>query len=191
MDFIATKHPVLNRGVAPDSFLTEIIAWAIDAPDVLFEPNDAKDIYSLIAPVLGEFPKNLEYRRAQMLEAMRVHAGFESSWNWNEGVDTTNARSMSRVDGQETGIFQVSYDSAELSPDLNTFLEECGIDNVNTFIAQMKLNHRLCLGYYARLVRVNIRWAGPLLTGRILPWLSKDACDEFYNSIVGKPANVH
>ena len=54
------------------------------------------------------------HRRAALLEVMRVHAGFESSWDWNEGVDITNPHSVAHIEGQETGIFQVSFDSVLL-----------------------------------------------------------------------------
>src|SRR6266702_7591718 len=107
----AIKVMVKNRGAAPDSFLTELIDWGGSASGDIFAPNpNTADIYSLVYPILGPW-KNLLHRRAAMLEVMRVHAGFESSWHWNEGVDSTNATSMHNKNGEETGIFQVSFDS--------------------------------------------------------------------------------
>jgi hypothetical protein len=115
-----------------------------------------------------------------MLEVMRVHAGFESSWNWNEGVDTTNHASMSHPDGQETGIFQVSFDSTRIHDwAMYDWAVDHGIGTAALFIPAMKSNHRLALEYYGRLVRINIRWAGPLLRHEVDPWLSRDAVKEF------------
>ena len=85
MDFHATKQRVLNRGVPPDSFLDELVAWGRSAPDEIFAPNANTDVYSNVVAVLGPW-QDLRHRRAVMLEVMRVLAGFESSWNWNAGV---------------------------------------------------------------------------------------------------------
>jgi peptidoglycan L-alanyl-D-glutamate endopeptidase CwlK len=82
------KSSVLNRGVPSDEFLTELIAWGRSAPDAIFAKNDRYDIYSSVKKQLGPY-KSIAYRRAVMLEVMRVLAGFESSWKWNEGRDTT------------------------------------------------------------------------------------------------------
>ncbi len=180
MIFNATKAKVLNRGQPPDSFLTELVTWGRAAPDEIFAPNpNPADIYALIRPILGPW-QNLLHRRAAMLEAMRVHAGFESSWNWKEGVDVTNQTSMSHAEGQETGIFQVSWDSTLLGDHaMKPFAVEHGIGSVGSFIAEMKSDHPLALEYYARLVRVSIAWAGPLKRHEVDPWLSAAAVSEF------------
>jgi hypothetical protein len=184
MNLSFTKRPVGNRGTPPQSFLEELVGWGKQAPEELFAPNSVPDdIYSLIRPPLGPWT-GPPHRRAAMLEAMRVHAGFESSWNWHEGVDTTNATSMSHITGQETGIFQVSFDSEWISPSLRTYLNSQSIYNPRTFIAAMKQDHGLAMGYYVRLVRVNIQWAGPLKRGEIVPYLSRDAVAEFQNLLV-------
>ncbi len=114
-----------------------------------------------------------------MLELMRVHAGFESSWKWNEGVDVTNHASMTHLEGQETGIFQVSFDSTHLGTSINQFAISKGIGTVGSFIPEMKSNHPLALEYYARLVRINIKWAGPLIRHEVDPWLSKASVSQF------------
>jgi len=115
-----------------------------------------------------------------MLEIMRVHAGFESSWNWKEGVDVTNQASQLHTEGQETGIFQVSFDSTRLGDGaMKPFAAAHGIGTVGSFITEMKKDHKLALEYYARLVRVSIKWAGPLIRHEIDPWLSRPAVDEF------------
>jgi hypothetical protein len=180
MTFDATKAQVTTRGIPPDSFLSELVEWGRSAPGEIFDPSDnPSDIYEYIAPILGPWD-NLLKRRAAMLEVMRVHAGFESSWNWNEGVDVTNETSMTHLDGQETGIFQVSFDSTFIANGaMLPFAVAHGIGSSGSFIPQMKADHQLALEYYARLVRINIRWAGPLIRHEVDPWLSSAAVDEF------------
>lgn len=180
MTFFATKVRVLNRGVPPDSFLQELVTWGRSAAPDIFAPNtNPRDIYADVVGILGPWV-NLLHRRAAMLEVMRVHAGFESSWNWNEGVDLTNQTSMTDPQGEETGIFQVSFDSSYLGNGaMKPFAVANGIGTVGSFIPAMKANHRLAMEYYARLVRVSIAWAGPLIGHHIDPWLSRAACDEF------------
>lgn len=207
----AIKQLVLNRGIAPDSFLKTIVAWAKTAPDEIFAPNDnPADIYAVVKGSLGPWENDNRviaaqigvtedkalpnhYRRAVMLEVMRVHAGFESSWNWNEGVDTTNRTSVANIAGQEAGIFQVSFDSTAIAhSSMLPFAGAHGIDTPQKFIPAMKadpmtgvlgeqppVTHNLCLEYYARLVRVSVAWAGPIKRGEILPWLSRKAVTEF------------
>jgi len=180
MTFLATKSIVFNRGEPPDSFLTELVEWGRAADEEIFAPNDnPHDIYVDIKPLLGPW-KDLLHRRAAMLEVMRVHAGFESSWNWNEGVDHTNKTSMTHLEGQETGIFQVSFDSTFIANNaMRPFCVEHGIPTAGSFIKEMKANHKLALEYYARLVRVSIKWAGPLIRHEIDPYLADDSVAEF------------
>jgi len=186
MTFSATKAKVKNRGNPPDSFLTELVEWGLSAPPEIFAPNsNPDDIYSAVRPILGPW-QNLLHRRAAMLEVMRVHAGFESSWNWNEGVDVTNQTSLHNKNGEETGIFQVSFDSTLLNDHaMKAFAVEHGIGSPGSFIPEMKRNHPLALEYYARLVRVNIKWAGPLIRHEIDPWLSAAAVSEFQDLMFG------
>ncbi len=187
----AIKSKVKNRGIAPDSFLTELVEWGRIAADQIFAPISNRnapgkdpDIYAQILPLLGPWI-NLLHRRAAMLEVMRVHAGFESSWHWNEGVDVTNQTSLTHLEGQETGIFQVSFDSTHIAGGaMKPFAVEHGIGTVGSFIPEMKSNHKLALEYYARLVRVNIKWAGPLVRHEIDPWLSRAAVTEFQGLLV-------
>jgi hypothetical protein len=180
LKFVATKKKVKNRGVAPDSFLQEILDWAFEEEESVFAPSSNKlGIYWYLEPLLGPFETPIE-RRAAMLEVMRVHAGFESSWDWTEGVDTTNKRSMANPESQETGIFQVSFDSTNLGQGaLKPFVKEAGINSPTLFIQKMKTDHGLALSYYARLVRLNIRWAGPLLRHEVDDYLSDAAKNEF------------
>lgn len=180
MEFSATLKSVYNRGTPPVSFLLALLEWARLASDEIFAPNpNPADVYSLIVPILGPWT-SLEHRRAAMLEVMRVHAGFESSWHWKEGVDVTNATSLVHKEGQETGIFQVSFDSTYLGHGaMKPYAEEKGIGTADHFIKEMKCNHTLAMDYYARLVRVSIAWAGPLKRKEVLPFLSKEAVTEF------------
>jgi hypothetical protein len=180
MTFKATLAHVKNRGVPPTAFLQELVEWGRTAPEQIFAPNtNPADIYAAIVGDLGPWTGPL-HRRAAMLEAMCVHAGFESSWNWNEGVDTTNKTSMANETGQETGIFQVSFDSEWIAHSfMKPFAILSGIDTVDKFIPLMKSDHELALSYYARLVRISVKWAGPILRREINPWLSRDAVKEF------------
>lgn len=192
----ALKVPVDNRGPAPDSFLEKLIAWAKTAPDEISAPNAVPiDIYAVIRSSLATVAgrdgagalvyqwDSLLQRKAALLEVMRVHAGLESAWNWNEGVDHSNATSMRNITGQETGIYQVSFDSLALGGGaLRPFAKARDIDRVDFFIPAMKADHALALEYYARLVRVSIAWAGPILRHThdcIYPWLSRPGVAAF------------
>ena len=111
---------------------------------------------------------------------MRVVAGFESSWKWTEGVDVTNLHSVQNPDGEETGIFQVSFDSTRLNNNaMKPFAVANGIGTIGSFISKMKTDHRLALEYFARLSRINIRWDGPLIRHEVDPWLSSASVSEF------------
>jgi hypothetical protein len=189
----ALFHPVLNRGIPPAAFIVELIAWGKSASGEIFAPNpNPSDVYALVKSHLatrrgedaGGRPvflwDDLQHRRAAMLEVMRVHAGFESSWNWKEGVDRANRTSMAHIEGEETGAWQVSYDSVHLGDDaMLHFAQTAGIATPEAFIPAMKTRHALAMEYYARLVRVSIAWAGPLISRKILPELRLDALAEF------------
>ncbi len=181
----AIKSKVKNRGIAPDSFLAELVDWGREESEEVFAPNpNPSDIYALMRPILGPW-ENLLHRRAALMEDMRVHAGFESSWNQHEGVDITNQTSMTHIEGQETGIFQVSFDSTHIAGGaMKPFCVEHGIATVGSFIPAMKNDLRLSFSYYARLVRINIKWAGPLVRHEIDPWLSREAVKQFEGLLV-------
>lgn len=195
MEFIATRRNVEDQGRPPESFLTELVEWGRSAPEDIFAPRpDPKppgaDVYNRLLPFLGDrldkdsfVWRSPLHRRAAMLELMRVHGGFESGWNWNEKVDTTNPRSVANKTGQETGLWQVSFDSEHLDAGgMDQFCRDNGIDTVDAFIAKMKLDHKLAMEYYARLMRYSYLWAGPVKrhTGDTIdPWLSRAAVTEF------------
>lgn len=192
MIFNETKRKVFNRGIPPDSFLEELVNWARTAPDEIFAPNPHNDIYSKVKPELGPY-ESLLHRKAVMLEVMRVLAGFESSWDWKEGVDTSRLGDDT-PENSEAGAWQVSYDARRLHPELASLLRDRGISDGITFQRKMKFDHPLAMEFVARLMRVNTRHNGPLYKGdernairsslrgeehSIYPWLSREAVEEF------------
>jgi hypothetical protein len=89
-----------------------------------------------------------------MLEVMRVLAGFESSWDWNEGRDTSNPHSET-AEQIEAGAWQVTANSMNFGPELKELVRthaEGSLDP-NVFQAKMKSDHPLAMEYIARLLR--------------------------------------
>jgi hypothetical protein len=192
MVYRATKHPVFNRGIAPDSFLDELLAWGKSAPNDIFAPNHNQDVYSSVVRVLGPYDgvgyrrDVFGYRRAVMLEVMRVLAGFESSWNWNQGSDqdadhkAARQHRVRRPAELEAGAWQVSADSIGHGPELQTLvLRKVGSVEAAAFQRAMKQDHNLAMEYIARLLRRTVRANGPVLHHRIDQWLRRDAVREF------------
>ena len=178
MPLHATKQPVSNRGIPPDNFLDQLVAWGRTAPDDIFAPNSQMDIYSNVFGVLGPW-EDLRHRRAVMLEVMRVLAGFESSWDWEAGVDVTNPTSTT-PDTIEAGAWQVSANSMGFGEELKDLvLTKVGSMNGNDFQRAMKQNHQLAMEYIARLLRRTVNHNGPVKRHEIDPWLRKDAVMEF------------
>jgi len=178
MAFQATKQEVANRGVPPDSFLNELVAWGRTAADEIFAPNPHADIYSSVVGVLGPW-QDIRHRRAAMLEVMRVLAGFESSWDWNAGVDTTNPTSTT-PDTIEAGAWQVSANSMGFGPEFRELvLTRVGSLAGNDFQQAMKQDHPLAMEYVARLLRRTVDHNGPVKRHEIDPWLRRDAVEEF------------
>lgn len=172
--FEACKHKVKNRGVPPDSFLNEMIDWAKDAPDEIFEENEIHDIYSNVVNELGPW-RNLLHRKAAMLEVLRVLGGFESSWHWGEGVDTTNPDSNTSCT-EEAGIFQCSGNSMSFDPSLKSLLRGVsGQTDCSTFKIETKSNHPFAIEYCARLLRFTVNHHGPVKHKEINEWIRKDA----------------
>lgn len=186
------SEKVFNRGKCPQSFAEELIKWARCAPDSLFEVNAYADIYLKTKLELGPW-RGLSHRKAAILEVLRVLAGFESSWKWSEGVDTSKAV-INTKENAEAGAWQVSYDSRKLHSSLATFLRERNILSASQFQAAMKTNKPLAIEYVARLLRFNTLHNGPLYKGperkiiraplrgeehSIYPWLRRSCVDEF------------
>jgi hypothetical protein len=178
MNFIATKQHVLNRGVAPDDFLDQLITWGKRSPDEIFAPNQSSDIYSSVINTLGPW-EGIPHRRAVMLEVLRVLAGFESSWNWNEGPDTTNPTSV-KPDTMEAGAWQVSANAMNFGQELKDLvLANVGTLDGDAFQKAMKQNHPLAIEFVARLLRRTTHHNGPVLRHEIDPWLRRNAVAEF------------
>lgn len=196
----AIASPVYNRGTMPPAFAAELVAWAKNATDDIFAPNQHFDIYSKVKTELGPY-RDLLHRKAVMLEVMRVLAGFESSWNWKEGIDASRS-SATTNENAEAGAWQVSYDARKLDPSLLQFLEHHEILTGHQFQTEMKLDHPLAMEFIVRLLRIEMRnyeriANGPVRKGierektwpsrpklrdakeSIYPWLSRDAAAEF------------
>jgi hypothetical protein len=178
MNYIATKQHVDNRGVPSNDFLNQLVAWGREAPEEIFVRNSFSDIYSSIFNSLGPW-EDIQHRRAVMLEVMRVLAGFESSWDWNEGRDTTNPGS-NKPDTTEAGAWQVSANSMNFGQELKDLvLANVGTLDGIAFQKAMKRNHSLAMEYVARLLRRTTRHHGPVARHEIDAWLRRDAVAEF------------
>jgi hypothetical protein len=177
--FVACKKKVFNRGVPPESFLNELIDWARQAPDVIFERNNINDVYSSVASELSPFT-DLLHRRAVMLEVLRVLGGFESSWDFNAGRDITNPTSNTPCT-EEAGVFQCSGNAMEFHPSLKSLLGNVsgGQTSCEKFIVVTKQNHRFAIEFCARLLRFTVNHHGPVKHKKINPFLRRDAVSEF------------
>lgn len=178
MNFIATKASVLTRGTPPDSFLAELVNWAKTAPDVLFAHNDEPDdTMNLIRMALGPLDE-MPQRRCAMLELLRVLAGFESSWNWNEGLDTTNP-TENNPETESAGAWQISWNSRQFGSDLIALAKTVAVTDGEIFQRVTKGDHRFAMEWAVRLFRHTTRHNGPLKRGEVLPWLRRDSMAEF------------
>ncbi|SHG98648.1 hypothetical protein SAMN02745157_0104 [Kaistia soli DSM 19436] len=172
------RAKVLNRGKPPVSFLEELVSWGAGAPEEIFLRNDRHDVYSSVRDELGPWTDTLD-RKATMLEVLRVLAGFESSWDWNAGRDTTNP-SSNQPCTEEAGIFQCSGNSMDIDPSLRHLLQTVAArSDCDTFRAVMKANHDFAFEYTARLLRFTVNHHGPIKGKHVNPWLSRDAAGEF------------
>ena len=194
--FVSTLAKVFNRGNPKPEFLQQLVDWGKTAPEAIFadQPGNEKDVYASVITELGPF-EDITHRKACMLEVMRVLAGFESSWDWNEGIDTSRASADSPANS-EAGAWQVSADSLAIGKDLKDLVQrEVGTFDGFKFQKAMKSNHPLAMEYIARLMRHTRKANGPLYKGNersifnppalrkeeqsIYPWLSRDAVAEF------------
>lgn len=193
--------PVHNRGVAPESFIKTLVAWAAKAPEEIFEPlyrgkepdiYEAFSIYKIKNPT-HDFPTMRDehslYRRAVMCEVLRVLAGFESSWRQREGRDVTNPSSNTAAT-EEAGWFQCSANSVNFHSSLKNLFNEwalCSMKNNwkdmnasgKTFIEMTKGIPVYAIEHCARLLRFTIRHHGPLVRGEVFTYMNGDAIREF------------
>lgn len=178
MTFIAAKSHVSNRGVPPDAFLVELVTWGKTAPEEIFALNNEQhDVMNLIRPDIGPWESML-HRRAAMLEMMRVLGGFESSWNWQEGHDTTNP-TEDNPETMSAGLWQISWNSRHFGQDLIDTANRFYVHDGVTFQKQTKAQHTFAMEYAARLTRHTINHNGPLKRHEVNPWLNRDAVREF------------
>ena len=141
--FNACIQEVNDRGIPPDAFLNELIDWALTAPNKIFLANINHDIYTNISLELGPW-NGFQHRKAVMLEVLRVLGGFESSWDWNEGLDKTNPHSTTPCT-EEAGIFQCSGNSMSFDQSLKDLLiAVSGKSDCDTFRSITKSNHNFC-----------------------------------------------
>ena len=185
MTYYATKQAVSNRGIPPDDFLDELVAWGVDAPnDIFVDYSNPEGIFARVKKNFGPYA-DIRHRRAVMLEVMRVLAGFESGWNWNQGTDTDadrRAKTPRRPSEIEAGAWQVSANSIGLGIELRVIVQsEVGSTGAIEFQKAMKQNHALAMEYIARLLNRTIASHGPLLRTEIDKWLKRDAVEEFRN----------
>lgn len=211
MTFSATKAEVANRGVPSDSFLAELVAWGKTAPETFFAPNPHFDIYSKARTELGPWESAM-HRRAVMMEVMRVLAGFESSWDWSEGVDASR-RSGTTSENAEAGAWQVSWDARRLDQSLVDYLAGKPITDGLAFQRAIKRDHLLAMDFIALLLRIDVKnfqriVNGPVRKGderektwpdrpslwparqSIYPWLSRAAAAEFQSLLLLTPSHA-
>jgi hypothetical protein len=151
--------------------------------------NDVYDVYSSVFEELGPY-RTLAYRRGVMLEILRVLAGYESSWDWNVGVDVTNPTSVT-PETIEAGAFQVSANSMRYGEELRALVvRAAGTDDPDEFQAAMKRDHRLAIEYAARLLRRTTLHHGPVKRHEIDPWLKRGAAEEFAELLDRGPVSI-
>ncbi len=192
-NYDATRIPVSTQHLRPPiAFLDQLIDAIDPLPDSVFEQNDHHDIYAVMKSTLGPYT-SLLHRKAVMCEVLRVQAAFESDWKWDEEVDRNNHHSMTHREGEETGAFQVSWDSMSRDPSLKACMDRvAGAHDVDTFIRKMKSDHALAVEYCARLLRFNTTWCGTINNPlQVISHVRKDAVQEFetfLNTGIATPA---
>lgn len=174
----ACFRKVYNRGVPKRDVVSEIVKFVKVSDAAIFEKNSIYDIYSSVAVELGPW-KSLKHRRAAMADVLIVLAGFESSWRWNAGIDTTNPSSYKNKCNEEAGLLQTSGNSLNFDKSLKTlFSRECpsfpGQTVCDKFINCSKGNKRYVIEHTARLLRFTTKHHGPVLRKEINKWLSRD-----------------
>jgi hypothetical protein len=179
MAYNATKNSVSNRGVPPDSFLDELVAWGRIAPGEVFLPSSNKDIYSNVFAALGPW-QGLRHRRAVMLEVMRVLAGFESSWNWNQGKNTTSTAPAAI----EAGAWQVKCGLVGVWAGAQGSCAHPGrLAEGERFPTGHEAESSARDGVYRPLTAPNVDHNGPVKRHEIDPWIRKDAVMEFQDLV--------
>lgn len=168
----------------PKAFLDELVAWGKKAPAEIFKPRGPNNVYVAVSGSLGPY-KDDTHRKAVMLEVMRVLAGYESSWNWREGVDTHPQREAKNDLTSEAGAWQVSANSMRITELRNLVVARVGSDDPVKFQQAMKTQHTLAMEYIARLLRNTISANGPVVRHRteLDLYVRRDAVKEFLDLI--------
>lgn len=197
-NYLACTAPVNeDHRFVPKAFLDDLIDAIDPLPDEVFDVNPFHDVYAIMKGPLGPF-QDLLHRKAVMCEVLRVMAAFESDWNWNEGVDITNQYSLHHKEGEETGAFQVSFNSCYSKLDESGSLKACivkyiGSLDVQAFISTTKTNHAFAVEYCARLLRFNTTWCGTLNdASMVIANVRRDAVEEFksFLTLKGNPEQL-
>jgi hypothetical protein len=186
----ACKVKVLNRGIAPDWFLNEALAWAKTAPDEIFASNSNYDVYSLMYAKLGPW-KSLKHRKAALLNGLIIHAGMESSWNHSVGIDTSKPSSLNTCKAAEAGAYQPSYDSVYgFGGDLiSLFKAKCSSfsadQDCKRFQICAKQNRSFSHEYTSRLLRHKngYKHFGPWVRGENQRYLSVQCTEELLSKL--------
>ena len=182
-NYNACLKPISEQHEKPSiEFLDTLVDTIENLPNEVFSRNNKYDIYSVMNGVLGPY-SDLLHRKAVMCEVLRVVAAFESDWDWDEGVDVGKPKSKFKKTAEETGAFQVSYDSMSTDKSLEQCLEKHeGKHDIDTFITAMKSNHQLAVEYCARLFRFDTTWCGTVKNeNMVISHVSRNSVDEFKN----------
>jgi hypothetical protein len=159
-----------KRGTPKKDVVEEIIEYVSEMPDSDFSVNAKYDIYSHMAPKFSEYTKGIKKRRALMAAVLTNLAGWESTWDWNEGIDTTNISSTKSKCSEEAGLLQTSGDAMNFDKSLvRLFESSCKAYTKGTkcdrFIACSKdpgANHRFTVIFTAMLLRHTTNHHGPI-----------------------------
>lgn len=200
--FEAARAKVYNRGRAPSDFLSFLVDWSREAPDQLFDYNERQDVYAHVSYKLGPWKNGsgfITHRRAVMCEVLRTLCGFESSWNWEEGIDKSanNGRPFDRhIREWEAGILQASSNSMYSYEDCASYAAEhsIGITDHKAFREHSMKKGVFPIQYGALILRATYKHHGPLLRtanntsdpqrSSIHPYLSIGAVREFEEALL-------
>ena len=204
-----SKYPAIfskvhNRGIPPGSFIETLVYAIRKLPDNVFgtdyRSKTEDDIYSWLHKhgIISELVnKDIVRRRAIMCEVLRVLGGFESSWDWKEGRDVTNA-SSNKPETTEAGIFQCSANSINFDASLvacfnwyaYVYEKPEWVDMKKSGFSFQWMSKNVpgyAIEHCTRLLRFTIRHHGPILRGEIFPWISLDGIREFESLLSNTP----
>jgi hypothetical protein len=202
------KNTKLSKDRPKMAFLDELVEWGRKAPMDIFESRGPDSVYHAVEQCRLGDSQDPQVRRAIMLEVMRVLAGHESTWKWNQGVDHSNER-IEKKDAMttEAGPWQVSANSMKRAMKLQVLVAERAqiptalvamafndkapkADHARArevvgtrFQNAMKSNHTLAMEYVARYLSFTTSGHGPFKhkadRRSIYGNLSRDAVNEF------------